>query len=304
MLKEVKEMREILMEHIYNMNILKESDDEKKKNKIMDTLIGITLRCGLDNNDIRDFIKDVNDDKVIDLSILDKGGNIINFINNKWIDFLSNLWGHTNGLGTTNAAAGEGEFMFIFCSKHLIKPKKGDLYNKLKNELIEVKGEQARVMGNISGKNFKEKTLKIASKFGLTPNKANTRPAVDAVELEKTLHKNHWNQELKNMDISEQKSFVNQWLMCIDDKEHKSSVERIFKSGNFDQESLIKEIVIILYQEMRSEAKLIMLGDGSNIQIVTNDFEIFKTQIYNNEIAIHKDYFRINQDYKIGWYLY
>jgi len=96
MLKEVKEMREILMEHIYNMNILKKSDDEKKKNKIMDTLIGITLRCGLDNNDIRDFIKDVNDDKVIDLSILDKGGNIINFINNKLIDFLSNLWCHTN----------------------------------------------------------------------------------------------------------------------------------------------------------------------------------------------------------------
>ena len=186
--------------------------------------------------------------------------------------------------------------------KHLLTT----LNNKNK-KLLELKGEQARLTGKKTGKEFNKKVIELAKKMGLTPNisAASTKNnTIYGVEIEKTMHKKYWEDEIKKLDIIKQKEFIGKWLNCIDDEDHTDSILKIFENGNFNQKALIKEIVIILYLGMETESTLIMLGDGSDIQIVTNDIEVFKQQIYDDKIPIHKDYFRINQNNPIAWYLY
>ena len=73
----------ILMEHMYNMGILKPNDKIKKKNAILDPLIGILIRENISESELVSFIKDVNDDLVINLEIFKSGGNIDDFVLDK-----------------------------------------------------------------------------------------------------------------------------------------------------------------------------------------------------------------------------
>jgi hypothetical protein len=54
----------------------------------------------------------------------------------------------------------------------------------------------------------------------------------------------------------------------------------------------------------RSFDKFIILGDGTNAKILGNDLNKFNKDIDNGIIEIKSDYFRINQDANIGWYIF
>lgn len=53
----------------------------------------------------------------------------------------------------------------------------------------------------------------------------------------------------------------------------------------------------------RSFDKFIILGDGHNAKILGNDLIKFNEYIDNDIIQVKSDYFRINQDANIGWYI-
>lgn len=301
------DLENALLEHCYKMGILKKNAFQKKKEAILDNLIASIVRTNLTIDKIRRCIKDVEKEKVVNLNFFKKGGNLFNYINPEWVKFAKALFRQRSvGLGTPNSASGEGELMFLFLSKKIKKPTKGDL--QIGNEIIELKGEQVRVQGKIRGKDFRDKTLKICMEFGLTPNKSKVKKKeINAVEIEKVQHLEHWKKELSKLSLEKQKEFIGKWLGCMDNKTHKNSLSKIFKDNSFNQKLFIKEIVKILYAIMVDNGnfdKFVILGNGENAKIFSKEKEDFNKKVDKGDIEITKyDYFRINQDFNIGWYI-
>jgi hypothetical protein len=158
------------------------------------------------------------------------------------------------------------------------------------------------VDGYKTGIGFRKETLDVCNEFGLTPNKSK-KTYLDSVELEKPAHQEYWVNELSKLSKINQLSFINGWLKCIDGNEHDSSY--LFKQS-LDFTLLRKEIVKILYSGMVKERKFdkfIILGNGSNAKILSNDNQQFNQLIDSNYIRIGSDFFRINQRNNIGWYI-
>ena len=287
------------------MGILRRGAESKKKEAILDNLIAAIVRTNLTKEDVENCIKDVNKDGVINLDFFKKGGNLFrDYINPKWVEFAKALFRQRSvGLGTPNAASGEGELMFLFLSKAIKKPTSGDL--KIGNEIIELKGEDTRVFGDIQGDEFRKKTVAFCNVFGLVPNKAD-RTKLDAVEIEKKQHLDYWKGQLSKFSLEKQKEFVVGWLKCVDGKEHYDSVSKIFGTGSFNYDLFIRELVKILFSVMVENGdfdKFIILGNGENAKILSKDIDDFNRKIDNGEIILQSDYFRINQKFKIGWYI-
>ncbi len=306
-MKIVKELETILLEHCYNMSILKEGSNVKKKDSIIDSLIGATVRFyGEVTEDtltqIKNFIDDVEHNNVFDLAFFTEGGNIDDYIAPKWLDFTKSLWRlRSVGLGTPNSASGEGELMFIFISPHIHKASRGDLV--IDGENVEIKGEEVRVHGKVTGTEFLRRTNKLVLQYGLKPNIAH-KVNIPAVELEKARHQEHWQEELMKLTLEDRKSFIRDYLRALDDDRHE--VEHLFDVAYLDFHKLRKEIVKILYSYMvndRSFDKMVILGDGSNAVVISSDCNKFNEKIDSEEIPLLADYFRINQDAKVGWYI-
>ena len=229
--RELEELKKLLLTHCYNMGILRSNAEHKKKKAILDSLLMSIINVGLTSQEVKDCIKDVERDRVVDLDFFKKGGNLFeHYIKAKWAAFAKELFTQRSiGLGTPNAASGEGELMFLFLSKNIKKPTRGDL--KVAGEIIELKGEKfVRVMGEIRGSDFRKRTLEVCKEFKLTPNKAHITN-LDAVEIEKSQHLAHWKNELSKLSLQRQKEFIGRWFNCLNEENHNNSVVRIFKKG-------------------------------------------------------------------------
>lgn len=298
----LKDLEEKVLEHCYDMSILKRDAPQKKIDSILDSLLGAIVRSETSFDDVILCLNDVKEGNVINLDLFKYGGNIDDYINPKWLKFAKYLWRQRSvGLGTPNAASGEAELMFIFLSPDIYKPKRGDVM--VKNELWELKAEDVRVNGKITGKQFRNLTLPICKKYNLNPNVA-CRTSLLAVELEKYQHEAHWVAELNKLDIKNRILFVNEYLKCIDNTDVDST--SLFDNGILNFSKLRKLIVKILYKSMvndRSFDHLIILGDGRNVKIFDSNTDKFNEGVDNGSIIVKSDYFRINQDANIGWYI-
>jgi hypothetical protein len=263
------------------------------------------IRSKLDLDDLKKIFSESLKDNILDFEFFKKGGNIQNFIPNYVQEFANQLWKQRPvGLGTPNAAVGEGELMFLILSPSIKKNKKYDLVITKEGYqgIYELKGKEVRVTSSITGNEFRIKTLEVAKKFNLTPN-LSFRTNKLAVELEKKTHSSHWEAELKKLSIENQKKFVLSILKIID--KSIESVEKIFKP-NFDLNEYIKTIVVCLFKNMIKQQKFdffVMLGDGKNVKIISSDPCELKDQILSGKISLNSDYFRINQNYNLGWYI-
>lgn len=299
----IQQIEHLLLDHCYHLGILKKSSPLKKKDAILDSLVAAIFRSGVQMEDLNVFLNEVNNNIVLNISLFTDGGNLYNYIPEKWHSFIKALWRQRSvGLGTPNAASGEGELMFVFISPQISKATRGDLL--INGENIELKGEGVRVQGLISGKQFRQKTLRVLETYKLQPNKS-IKTNLDSFEIEKKQHSQYWLNVLSNLNIDTQRSIINDYLKCIDDNNHVDSVENVF-CPNINLTILYKEIVKIIYTQMdsyRKFDKFIILGDGTNIKIV-NSIDDFKRKIDENIIKLGSDYFRINQDMNIGWYIY
>lgn len=304
--EELEKLKIILLDHCHDMGILKKNAEKKKEKAILDSLVIAIINVGLNLQEVRDCINDARRNQIINLDFFENGGNLFEtYINSKWKEIAKELFSQRSiGLGTPNAASGEGELMFLFLSPKIKKPTKGDL--EIGGKIIELKGEKdVRVMGEIRGNDFRIKTLKICHEFNLISNKAN-KSNIDAVEIEKLQHFEHWKGQLAKLPLQKQKEFINKWLGCLDNKFHIDSAEKIFNEGLFVYSIFVEEIIKILYSSMvedRKFDKLVILGNGANSKILSNDINDFNKKIDIKEIIPVSDYFRINQNYNVGWYI-
>jgi hypothetical protein len=304
----IDELELVLKQHCIDMGIINLNSPAKKVESILDSLVSAVIRSNTSLELLKQCIEDVNNDNVINVDFFSKGGNIYNYINPDYAEFAYTLFRQRSvGLGTPNAACGEGEMMFIFLSKLIQKPTKGDLL--INNERIELKGEQVRVSGKISGIDFRYKTIQVCESYGLTHNRANIQSKeIFAVELEKPQYLEYWTNELFKLNLNDQKCFVIEWLKCINKKfDDFKVITRIFENDKFNHDLFLKEVVKILYVDMLEEGQfniLVLLGDGSDCKIVRgNSVRDFNRMIDTDVIQIESDYFRINQNFNVGMYI-
>lgn len=300
--EDLNSLETLLINHCYDMSILKKDANKKKVDSLMDSLMISFIRSGMSLDSVKELLLDIKNDNVFDIEFFKKGGNVWSYINPKWLKISKLIWRQRSvGLGTPNSASGEGELMFIFLSPRIKKPTKGDLL--IDDKIIgEIKGENVRIDGNVTGKNFRLLTVEVCSKYNLTPNMSN-RTSLVSVEIEKKSHEEHWIGELKRLDIVEQKNFIRDYLRCIDP--NFNDIDWVFKP-DFSFIELRKTIVKILYKVMFLERKFntfIILGDGTNAKIFSDNIEHFNENVDNENIKIDSDYFRINQNVNIGWYI-
>jgi hypothetical protein len=310
--------RNIIETHLYDMGIIKKSDNKKKINQIVKSTLFVLIRHLRTIDNIRNFINEINNDEILDFEIFEEGGDISNYIKRDRIPVCLSLWKERPILKTPNSASGEGELMFLFISKYIKQPKKGDLL--VDNKRIEIKGHGARVFGNISGKNFLRKTLKLLTEFNnkysvdMNPNISKSN--IKAVELEK--NESHWRNELNKLSLEKRKEFVKRWLECMNcdypniENDLNRFVDEIFKNDDFDKNILREKIAIILFKNTKEKEKFekyMILGSitevsnkeaHTDIKIIDDDIE---KDIKDGKVKVLNDYFRINQDFKIGWYI-
>lgn len=298
---DLKTLEDLLTEHCYYVGILKKGANQKKVDALIDSLMISFIRCEMSLESVKELLLDIREDNVFDLDFFKKGGNVWNYIKPKWVKISKRIWKQRSvGLGTPNSASGEGELMFLFLSPKIKKPVKGDL--SVCGVVVELKGQNIRIDGNIIGKIFRTSTLDVCLKYNLTPNLSN-KSNLKSVEIEKISHENHWMNELRKLDILEQKNFILDYLRCIDPEFN--NIDWVFKP-DFSFIELRKTIVKILYKVMSLERKFntfIILDDGNNAKIFTDDIEHFNESVDNGNIKIGQDYFRINQNANIGWYI-
>ncbi len=314
---ELEKLENKIKNHLINFHILNKSAEEKKINSILDSIFGAIVRSKTSFIDFNLFLEDITNELVFNHEFLSNGGNIYNYICCKWENICRHLFRlRPVGLGTPNAASGEGELLLNFISKYLSKPKKGDLNYKYieegitKDIIYEIKGSGFRVFGNITEKSFNEAALKVAKKHKFEPN-ISKRSNISAVELEKNCHLNYWNNEFKYHCREDIFKFIEDWLRLINnnfnmDKESQSY--NLLNNNNELQIEYLKKIIVkqlfTKFVENSNFNYLIYLGNnGENCKVITNEEEKFNSMIDNNEIKISDDYFRINQDNKIGFYI-
>jgi hypothetical protein len=185
-------MRKIIDEQCLSSNIYNNDAPDKKKKAIVDSICISLINSNINEDKLNELITDINSFNVINIAILFNGGNLFaNYVNSRWVVIAREMFAQRSvGIGTPNAASGEGELMFLFlCGKQVEKPSSGDL--KVNNKMIELKGNGPRFQANISGRDFRKKTVDLVKSYNLKPNTISYTMDEEAAELEKMQHNTH-----------------------------------------------------------------------------------------------------------------
>ncbi len=311
-----EKLKKVTEELAYESSICKQNDPEKKKDSCIDAALLAVLKTKLEFEELIEIRDLINSGKALNLEFFFMNEAIISlwdYIHPKVVDFAKNLFIQTpKGLGTPNAASGEGELMFILLHPNITKPTKGDLSVAInsENHIFELKASLPRVTTAVRGFTFCSNSLEIAKKYGIKPNNPNTQNASAAVEIEKKAHYDYYKSQLNSLSQEVRENFIWEWLEAtggIFPIEKKNRIlSEIFKNGSFNQNALQVEIVKGFFAYMCENDNfysMILLGDGSNVKIIPRDPRIFNKMVDTGVIRINNDYFRIAQPNTLGWYI-
>ena len=250
--------------------------------------------------DIRIIIKHIDDTEFILIE-----GNIWEYMmtyfnNNKYVCLFKTIFSLTPcGLSTSpNAACGKGELFYRLLRPYSIQPSKGDIIDtSIKKEL---KGKQVRISSsNTNGKEYNNITHKLFNGCieGNIPKTGGLKGQL-CFEIEKFQYKNHYETCFLKVPFDIRlKLFIELLTKLKIDGNVEIKAMSIVEKG-FDQEKYQKILLedwFIKYKKDNFD-ELIILGNGEDIKIIKDISDLDKLKIYN-------DFFRINQNGLLGWYV-
>jgi len=282
--------------------------DRKALKSIYQSILGIISDLEMNEDEILEWIEDAENDTVFNSLDFIRGGNWCDSIKNKkYINFMKELFqSRPVGLGTPNAACGEGELMLILSSTKILKPTQNDIQiDSVKHNL---KNDLPRIFATNTGTKINKKLLQVCSDLGFTPNEYKSIKSVQLVN--KNFIENHWNPQFKKHNISKlEKLLYNFLLELFPDKSiNIDEIENIVKNSiNNNQivwDKWIEELMVFLYKngEEKTENLVLMNVDGE-VKIIPNNLDMVIHLIRNKKIKFNTDYFRMSQDKKVGIYI-
>jgi hypothetical protein len=310
-------LRPIIIGHGEKMGAIRKGATDKKKNALVNSVIGAIISSEMSEGELIQCLKDSESGRIINTSFFYKGGNVWDYVDSRYHSFAKQLYHITNkGIAgaTPNANPGEGELMFVFLSPEITSPTSGDIV--VNGEKIELKAADdgmkdiIRVFGSSWGEDFGDATVKLAKKYGLTPNKPLSDRA-EGAELQMKWHEDHWKNELAKISDSKQKKFITEWLKEVSKYTTDDHVTSVL-NGGYDVASMKKVILKVLFEEMASlstDDKICFLFKEGQKSIIIDwqgatGVQKFNKLVDNGDIIAGGNYFRINQaNYKIGFYI-
>ncbi len=299
---------------ILKNGIVSPSKGEKAINDLTRNLSYCLVKNGILGRRFNRFTNDYLENRIIDISFLLETGeyNWLDFVSSTYKDLATDLFQcRPVGLGSPNSACGEAEFMLLCLSPNCSKPTRGDvkIVKNGQESIIELKGENPRVTSSVTGISFRNKTLDLCIKYGLEPN-ISLRGNISGVQLTSGgIIQDHWRKQFEKINLDERKKFLNEWLVltgAFTSEEAEFSSNKILKDGLINIEILKKEIIKLFFKHqisIRTEFTNMAFFNGSKVKIITNNFDKFAKLVDDGKIKPSGDYFRLNQNTNIAWYI-
>jgi hypothetical protein len=273
--------------------------NEKRKSIARDILYSCIFDSGLNIDDIRN-IKQFIHENTFDMF----HGNLFNNINTYFkTDKYNKFWRNVfelkpDGLSTSpNASCGKVELLYRLLRPNSRQPPKGDIIDE--GVEIDIKGNDIRLNHKkMTGKDYKVMTDNLFDTTKIQPNivPSGKLKGNSAYEIEKKRHEPHFKKEFSKINSDERIELIDQYFKKIDIKgDTRCNAEKVFETGEYNR---IKLVTIIIQDFMKNldSYKWIIFGDGTNVKDLRTIDDLYKFEI-------EEDYFRINQPYKLGWYI-
>jgi len=220
--------------------------------------------------------------------------------NEKYVSLFKSIFHLTPcGLSTSpNAACGKGELLYRLLRPNSVQPSRGDISDKsIKKEL---KGNEVRISSNtITGKQYKNITDKLFKGYieGNTPKTGGLKGKL-CFEIEKFQYKIHYEKEFLKISIDKRLELFSELLRQLNIDGDVLNISNSIVEKGFDQKKyqriLLKDWFIKYKRDNFDE--LIILGNGEDIKIIKDISDLDKLEIYS-------DFFRINKNASLGWYV-
>jgi hypothetical protein len=279
--------------------------NKKQKDNITNCLKLIIIKHKLSLSDIKELmIKRTTFPMFKEGNIWEQSGS---HFGDKFIPFFKSISQCCpKGLNTSpNAASGKFELLWRLCRSSSKQPSCGDILDI--GELIEIKGETGKSGGGIRlfkndllGTIYCQKGIDI---FGghFDGNTTTTKKWKNkrVYEIDKPKYEKHYEREF-HKNIPQAKKCMNMYLKNLFDiKNPDDHVSTIFPNDKFSWKELYNVLIGSLYESYKMHKgfdHIYIFGDGSNLKII-KDVNDLKKLNYEN------DYFRIGQNFPVGYYV-
>jgi hypothetical protein len=307
----LSEIRSIRSEHSTHLSSIKEKLKpfiSKRLKKTEGKAVNDVIRqmyhlFALHDIDVTEFIKDFDANRIFDASVLLTGGDLFSKVTEEYRDLATELYNvRSAGLGTPNAASGEGELMALMLSPDVSVSKKqnaGDLI--VQGKYVELKGWAPRVFGNVSGTALNILGQKLCVKYGITPNSA-TKKRI-AVEPWDTGKKNtHWKEQFQILGKNKAIQFLIELMNGTGATFSESSMARCFSGNIFSPAQLQKEIIKALFAANEKKWDFLTVIVDGKVEAVSNSNTDFEKAVDTGKIIPSGNFFRMFQPSTVGWY--
>jgi len=293
---------------LYNFIAKKIPKEDKDKKSIFQSILGIVYFLNIDENLILDWIKDAENDNIFKTLNFINGGNWINEVKNKnYIPFMIELFEcRPIGLGTPNAACGEGELMMILSSTKIFRPTKNDI--KIDGQTFNLKNDEPRFFAEVTGKELNKKLIEVCKKLGFTPNTYKGKEYVQV--LNKKFVEEHWNKQFEKTEKSKVKELLMTFLLnlfpekSIKKEDIKHIINNVIISNKLVWDLWVKEVIIFLFKNGNNKSEnYVLMNVNGLVNKIPIDLNDFINLINDNKILFSQDYFRMFQDKKVGIYI-
>lgn len=297
-------MKEALKKFI-NDKISKES---KAKKSILQSILGIISDLNLKDDFVITWIDDAINDKIFkNLDFINGGNWHESLINKEYLPFMIELFEcRPIGLGTPNAMCGEGELMLVLSSPKIKKPKQNDIQIGL--NVYDIKNDLPRIFGESTGKKLNEKLLKLCLDLGFKPIEKKEKKTVQLVN--KNYIENYWNHQFKTKNRLEVKKLLKSFFLGIFpsnntlEKEVEKIIDIVLIDNQLCWDKWIKQLIIFIYKNSEENtSNLVLMKSTGQINTIPNNFDDFEKLVLNDIIKFNVDYFRMNQNFKVGVYI-
>ena len=268
-----------------------------KRDLLVWDILGCMDRSNINPTDFENIINITENNDII----IQEGNLWINlkkyFPISKHIDFLKCISDTCpRSLQTSpNSDCGKFELFYRLIRPNSKQPKKGDIIDE--GKCIDIKGKEIRIWHqHMKGTEYYKLIIDTFKEY-ILPSKILKGGMVgkDSYEIEKPSHEKHFTNEFSKKSYEQNINIMKKYLdgLEINGDTHELA-KKIFIDNRFNRDGMVD---IILYDFMsKIDCKWIIFGNGNNVKILDKVDDLKK---FNKK----GDYFRINQNNTIGWYI-